>query len=117
MCIHSALEQFLLLSDIEYTGALVLVIKPLIYIAVNFINQFILELPHIALLLTDVFTFNELITRFNVAAITTSFMPLFDNLIFNLINIQYYKLNFFLIFLFHQLLCILLHYFLKQFFS
>lgn len=114
MLTTSALEQFLLLSDIAYTNMLLLVIKPVTYFIVSLLSLFSTSIPTLTTLLTDVFTFNELITRFNLIETTTSIA---DNIIFNLINIQYYKLNFFLVFV-----CLLLHfiqhpYFQKRFFN
>jgi hypothetical protein len=98
MFITSALEQFLLLSDIAYNNIFLLFIKPIIYFIVIIPSQFISEITNVTYTMVDVFYFNDLIMRFNYLNIVSEFSNILENLVFNLINIQYYKLNFFLIF-------------------
>ena len=117
MFITSALEQFLLLSDIAYNNIFLLFIKPIIYFIVIIPSQFISEITNVTYTMVDVFYFNDLIMRFNYLNIVSEFSNILKNLVFNLINIQYYKLNFFLIFVFHLLHIIQHHYFLKLFFN
>lgn len=117
MVINSALEQFLLLSDIAFQTISILLVKLIIHIGVILKIDSFVEAINFTPFVIDVFYFNELITRFNIINMAVFFTDLLDNIIFNLVNLQYYKLNFFLIFA-----CLLWHvtlhqYFLKQFFS
>jgi hypothetical protein len=98
MCLISALEQFLLLSDISFNNPVLLIFKPLIYIIVNLSSEIVLELMSLRSFMTDILFFNDLAWRFHFDNILSQINDLFDNVIFNLVNVQYYKLNFFLIF-------------------
>lgn len=102
MFITSALEQFLLLSDIIYNNILLTILKQFINFLVILPFQIIKNTFSLDKLFTDFFFFNELIVRFHIAPLINSFTNIFDNIVFNLINIQYYKLNIFLVFVFHH---------------
>jgi ATP synthase subunit 6 len=97
MTFYSALEQFLLLSDISYNNFILLIIKPFTYF-IAILPQSITQIVDFPYFLLDFFFYNDLIWRFNLSNTFPQIRDLFDNVIFNLINVQYYKLNFFLIF-------------------
>lgn len=98
MYFESALEQFLLLSDVTFNNIIIFVIKLLNYIIVLLPIQSIIEIIGLPYYLIDILFYHDLIWRFNFSHIISQIYDLYDNIIFNLINLQYYKLNFFLIF-------------------
>jgi len=98
MYFWSALEQFLLLSDTSFNNIILFIIKPFVYIIAMLPIQSTMEVINLPHFMTDVLFYNDLTWRFNFTNIISQITDLFDNVIFNLINIQYYKLNFFLIF-------------------
>ena len=94
---YSVLEQFLLLDDVAFANLPLLIINPIInFIAILPLST--IDILPIQSLSTDVFFYNDLVKRFNCISLITQIPDLFDNIVLNLINIQYYKLNFFLIF-------------------
>lgn len=98
MCYESVLEQFLLLSDLAFNNILIIILQQINNIIVLLPIQSIIEILGLPYYLTDILFYHDLIWRLSFSHIISQIYDLYDNVIFNLINLQYYKLNFFLIF-------------------
>lgn len=94
---YSVLEQFLLLNDIAFANLPLIIISPIVNFIADF-PLFVTDFSPLQSLNVDILFYNDLVKRFNSTDIISLIPDLFDNVILNLINIQYYKLNFFLIF-------------------